>query len=185
MIRNATRQPIVSTRVPPTIGPRSVSAEVAAAQMPNARRAPRAVEGVGDERERARDEQRAGRALEEPEETSHSSVGARPHSADVAAKPTRPMRVDAPPAVVVGQRAGQDEQGGQDRQVAADDVGLALEDADERPGSSWPMLLRATLTIVPSRKTAPDPMTVQTRVQRWRLVMHGSGGGSSGCRGLM
>ena len=33
------------------------------------------------------------------------------------------------------------------------------------------MCLSATLTIVPSRKTAPDPMTVQTRVQRWRDVM--------------
>ena len=40
------------------------------------------------------------------------------------------MRVDPPPAVVVGQGAGQDEQGGEDRQVAADDVRLALEDAD-------------------------------------------------------
>ena len=40
--------------------------------------------------------------------------------------------VDPPPAVVVGQGAGQDEQRGEDREVAADDVGLALEDADER-----------------------------------------------------
>ena len=36
-MRNATRQPTVSTRVPPTIGPRTVSAAVAAAQIPNAR----------------------------------------------------------------------------------------------------------------------------------------------------
>ena len=47
------------------------------------------------------------------------------------------------------------------------------------PGSSWPMCLSAALTIVPSRNTAPDPMTVQIRVQRWRLVMHGSGEGSA------
>ena len=71
---------------------------------------------------------------------------------------------------MVGQGAGQDEQGGQDGEVAADDVGLALEDADEVAGSSWPMLVRATFTIVPSRKTAPDPMTVAMRVHRWRGV---------------
>ena len=40
-------------------------------------------------------------------------------------------------------------------------------------GSSCPICLRATLTIVPSRKTAPDPMIVATRVQRWRVVMSG------------
>ena len=68
--------------------------------------------------------------------TSHSSVGARPHSADVSANPIRPMRVDAAPTVVVGQGAGQDEQRGEDGEVAADDVGLALEDADEsRPAA--------------------------------------------------
>ena len=47
-------------------------------------------------------------------------------------EPDQADRVDAPPAVVVGQGAGQDEQRGEDREVAADDVGLALEDADER-----------------------------------------------------
>ncbi len=41
-------------------------------------------------------------------------------------------RVDAPPAVVVGQGTGDDEERGQDREVAADDVGLALEDTDAR-----------------------------------------------------
>ena len=46
LIRNATRQPIVSTRMPPTIGPRSVSAEVEAAQMPNARPRASPVEGM-------------------------------------------------------------------------------------------------------------------------------------------
>ena len=37
-------------------------------------------------------------------------------------------------------------------------------------GRSSPMLLRATLTMVPSRNTAPEPMTVATRVHRWREV---------------
>src|SRR6187551_2309681 len=36
---------------------------------------------------------------------------------------------------------------------------------------SCPIRGRATLTIVPSRNTAPDPMIVATRVQRWRDVM--------------
>src|SRR6476659_7251994 len=34
------------------------------------------------------------------------------------------------------------------------------------PGSSWPMCLSAALTIVPSRNTAPDPMTVQISASR-------------------
>ena len=38
-------------------------------------------------------------------------------------------------------------------------------------GSSRPMRGSATLTIVPSRNTAPDPMTVATRVHRWRGVI--------------
>src|SRR6478672_5541009 len=37
-------------------------------------------------------------------------------------------------------------------------------------GSSCPICLSATVTIVPSRKTAPDPMIVATRVQRWRAL---------------
>ena len=64
--------------------------------------------------------------------TSHSSDGARPQRAEVGREPGKPDRVDAPPAVVVGQGTGQDQQGGQRREVSADDVGLALEDADHR-----------------------------------------------------
>ena len=33
-------------------------------------------------------------------------------------------------------------------------------------GSSWPIFFRATLTIVPSRKTMPDPRTTADRIQR-------------------
>ena len=61
--------------------------------------------------------------------TSHSSVGASPHRAEVAANPIEADRVDPAPAVVVGQPAGQDEQRGEDGEIAADDVVLALEDA--------------------------------------------------------
>ena len=133
LIRKATRQPSVSTRLPPTIGPRMVSAAVDAAQIPNARPALGAIEGVGDERQRAGDEQRAGGALGEAEDDQplerrrQAAQGGGGREADQA------DGVDAPPAVVVGQRAGQDQQRGEDREVAADDVGLALEDADQRP----------------------------------------------------
>ena len=48
------------------------------------------------------------------------------------------------------------------------------------PGSSCPMCLSAELTIVPSRKTAPDPMTVATRVQRCRVVIGATAGAELG-----
>ena len=51
------------------------------------------------------------------------------------------------------------------------------------PGSSWPMCLRAALTIVPSRKTAPEPMTVQRIVQRCRGVMSGQCRSAAGVPG--
>ena len=49
------------------------------------------------------------------------------------------------------------------------------------------VLAAPTLTIVPSRKTAPDPMTVATSVQRWRVVIgpgdvRGSAGSECGAR---
>ena len=45
--------------------------------------------------------------------------------------PIEPDGEHAPPAVVVGEGAGEQEQRGEDREVAADDVGLALERRDE------------------------------------------------------
>ena len=38
-------------------------------------------------------------------------------------------------------------------------------------GSSWPIRWRATLTIVPSRKTTDEPRMAATIVQRWRVVI--------------
>ena len=106
---------------------------------------------------------------------ANSRVGASPHKAGRDGEAGQADRVDPTAAVVVGQRAGQDEQGGEDGQVAADDVGLALEDADERGGQlASDAAAGPTFTIVPSRNTAPDPMIVATRVQRWRGVMLGS-----------
>ncbi len=66
--------------------------------------------------------------------TSHSRRRRQAAQGGGRREPGQADGVDAPPAVVVGQGAGQDEQRGEDREVAADDVGLALEDADERPG---------------------------------------------------
>ena len=105
------------------------------AQMPNARPRSGPAKRLRDDRQRAGHEQRAGRALQQPEhDRATSSVGARPHSAGGDGEAGQADGVDPPPAVVVRQRAGQDQQRGEHRQVAADDVGLALEDADQR----WP-----------------------------------------------
>ena len=57
--------------------------------------------------------------------------GARPHSSDVDAEADQADDEHAPPAVVVGQRAGQDEQRAERQQVAVLDVVLALEHVDE------------------------------------------------------
>ena len=90
-MRNALRQPMVSTIVPPTIGPRTVSADVAAAQMPNAR--PRSAPGnawVISDRDPGTSSAPVAPCMSR-KITSHSRVGARPHSADVAPKPASPM----------------------------------------------------------------------------------------------
>ena len=89
---------------------------------------------MGDEGQRARDEQRAGGTLEQPEDDQPLERRRQAAQRGRDREPGQADGVDAPPAVVVGQGAGQDEQGGEDREVAADDVGLAFEDADERPG---------------------------------------------------
>ena len=134
LIRNANRQPIVSTSVPPTIGPRMTRADVDAAQIPNARaRASPSkawvIRASDPGMSSAPAAPWARRKTHEPlERRGETAQGGR------RGEPDEPERVDPPPAVVVGQRPGQDEQRGEDREVAADDVGLALEDADERAG---------------------------------------------------
>ena len=90
-MRKATRQPSVSTSPPPTIGPAMVSAEVDAAQMPNAR--PRS--GPSKAWVMRASEPGMSRAPAAPwarrKTISHSMVGARPHRAEVAANPVRPI----------------------------------------------------------------------------------------------
>ena len=128
---------------------------------PDAERAgPRlALEQRREDRQRARDEQRAGRALEEPEHDQQLE-GRREAAQDAtrSPKPDEADREDLPPAVVVGEGAGEDQQRGEDREVAADGVGLALEHATTCvAGSSSPIRGRARFMTVPSRKTIAEP----------------------------
>ena len=73
-----------------------------------------------------------GGALGEPEDDQPLERRGEAAQRGRRGEPDQPDGVDPAPAVVVGQGAGQDQQRGQHREVAADDVGLALEDADER-----------------------------------------------------
>ena len=63
-----------------------------------------------------------------------------PHRTETAPNATEPDDEDPAPAVPIGERSGDDQERGQDRQVAAADVRLALEDAQrgdlEAPGRS-------------------------------------------------
>ena len=132
LTRNAIRQPIESTSRPPATGPISASADVAAAQIPNAR--PRS--GPSNVCVMIDSAPGTSSAPAAPwssrKTTSASSVGASPHRPEVRAERRQADAVDPPPAVAIGQGPGQDQQGREDRQVAADDVGLALEDAEHR-----------------------------------------------------
>ena len=130
-MRKATRQPSVSTSA--AADDRAGDGQRRGRGRPDAERpaALRSVEGVGDEGQRARDEQGAGGTLGEAEDDQPLEGRRQAAQRGGRREPGQADRVDAAPAVVVGQGAGQDEQRGEDRQVAADDVGLALEDADQ------------------------------------------------------
>ena len=90
------------------------------------------LEGLRDERQGAGHEEGAGRALEQPEDDQPLERRGEPAQRRGDREAREPDGVDPAPAVVVGQRAGEDQQGGEDREIAADDVGLALEDAEDR-----------------------------------------------------
>ena len=64
----------------------------------------------------------------------------------------------------------QDEERRKREEVAVDDIRLPLEDPTTEVGSVSPMARNATLTMVESRKTIPDPRTTATRVQVRRLT---------------
>jgi hypothetical protein len=91
-MRNTIRQPTVSTSRPPTSGPSKPSADVADAQMPNARPRSTPASKVWVMIDSAPGTRNAPAApWSSRKRTSHSSVGANPHSADVAAKLASPI----------------------------------------------------------------------------------------------
>ena len=104
------------------------------ARRPEADRAPAllAVEERGDDREAARDQDRAERTLENPRDDQdlHRRGEAAGHRRGAEADQADAER--PPPPVVVADRAGQDQQRGEHREVRAVDVREAFEPADER-----------------------------------------------------
>ena len=86
---------------------------------------------MGDERDRTGDEQCAGSSLGEPEDDQPFERWRKTAEGRGRREPGEPDRVDTPPAVVIGQGSGQDEERGECREVPADDIRLALEDADD------------------------------------------------------
>ena len=91
LIRNASRQVRYWTRRPPTTGPRTVAAEVAAAQIPNARASPGPSKAAVMRASEPGTRMAAAAPWRSRKTTSASRVGARPHRALVVAKPTRPI----------------------------------------------------------------------------------------------
>ena len=130
LIRNASRHDTLSTSRPPTIGPKR-SGRRRGRPQPERPGARRTFERRGDDRQRARHEEGSGSALEEAGEDQEleGRGEAAQHRGDAEAGQADDE--DPPPAVDVGQGPGDDQQGREDRQVAAVDVGLALEDAEE------------------------------------------------------
>ena len=106
--------------------------DVAAAQIPNARPRCGAVEAWVMSASEPGMSSAPGGALGEPEDDEPFEGRRETAQRGGHGEPDQPDRVDPAPAVVVGQGARQDQQRGQHREVAADDVGLALEDAEER-----------------------------------------------------
>ena len=100
---------------------------------PEADRAPAllAVEVGGDDREAARDEDRAERPLEDPrgDQDLHRRGEAAGHRGCAEADEADAER--PPPPVVVADRTGQDQERGEHREVRAVDVGEAFEPSDE------------------------------------------------------
>ena len=130
LIRNAARQLTVSTSRPPTTGPIRLVARGRRCPDPERSSAGLAFEQGGQDGERPRHEQRAGRALEEPEQHQQLEGGREAAQDARDAEPGEADGEDPAPAVVVGQGAGQDEQRGEDREVARDGVRLTLEHRD-------------------------------------------------------
>ena len=102
---------------------------------------PLALEARRDDRQRSRHQQGAGGTLAESGTRPRTPWWAPGRRASRGAEEREADGEDLLSAVLVGQRARDDEECGEDRQIAAGDVGLALEDADDRwpaaPRPSW------------------------------------------------
>ncbi len=91
LIRKASRQDRYWTRRPPTTGPRTVAAEVAAAQIPKALASPGPSKADVMRASEPGTRTAAAAPWRSRKTTSASSVGARPHRTLVDPKPTRPI----------------------------------------------------------------------------------------------
>ena len=100
-----------------------------------------AFERVGDDRERAWDEQRAGDALEEPPE--HEQLHVRREAAEHRRdpEPNQPDDEYPAPPIDVAERPGEHEERRKGGEVAGRDVRLPLEPAEERGWQLRPYLL--------------------------------------------
>ena len=116
----------------------TVSADVEAAQMPNAR--PRASPSKAWVMRASEPGMSRAPAAPWSSRKSDQELERRcqPAQRRRQREPGQTERIDAAPAVVVAEGAGDDEQRGQDGEIAADHVGLALEHTDHRGGQLLP-----------------------------------------------
>ncbi len=90
------------------------------------------LEGLRDQGQRTRHEERTRCALEKAEHDEQLKCGRQTAQRGRDREPAQTDRVDAPTAEMVGEGTREDQQRGQDREIAADDVGLAFEYRDDR-----------------------------------------------------
>ena len=121
------RQENISISTPPPAGPITVAIPVQAVQVPTARPARLALEGRGEDRQRARDEQRAGEPLEPPAAIRTPLLGASAQRTEVTPKRPSPMMKIRRRAELVAERAADQQQRDQRQEVGLDDPLLAGE----------------------------------------------------------
>ena len=116
------RQESASTSAPPPAGPNTVAIPVQAVQVPIALPALGALEGGGDDRQRAGDEQRSGHPLEGAGGDQEARPTARRAEAiEVTPKPISPTTNIRLPPELVAERAADQEQRDHRQQVGLDD----------------------------------------------------------------
>ncbi len=88
-------------------------------------------EVCGQQSERAGDQHRARRALQDPKQNQELHRGGKPAQDGCQAETDEAIEKHAAPAVEVGQRAREDQQGAQREQVCVVDVRLSFQDSEE------------------------------------------------------